>query len=61
MGSGLFKLISFEADRLAVVEKNPTPIIPNRAFLDRVEIHTFPDAAGSTQTLLVGEVGLMRK
>ena len=59
MGSGPFKLVSFEADRLAVLEKNPDYFIPELPYLDRVEIQTFPDAAGSTQALLAGEVDIM--
>jgi peptide/nickel transport system substrate-binding protein len=59
MGSGPFKLVSFEADRLAVLEKNPDYFLPDLPYLDRVEIMTFPDAAGSTQALLAGEVDLM--
>lgn len=59
MGSGPFKLVSFEADRLAVVEKNPDYFIPDQPYLDRVEVHTFPDAAGSTQALLAGEIDIM--
>ena len=59
MGSGPFKLVSFEADRLAVLEKNPDYFIPEQPYLDRVEIHTFPDAAGSTQALLASEIDIM--
>jgi peptide/nickel transport system substrate-binding protein len=59
MGSGPFKLVSFEADRLAVLEKNPDYFIAGLPYLDRVEIITFPDAAGSTQSLLTGAVDIM--
>jgi peptide/nickel transport system substrate-binding protein len=59
MGSGPFKLVSFEADRLAVLEKNPDYFIPGLPYLDRVEVITFPDAAGSNQSLLSGEIDIM--
>lgn len=59
MGSGPFKLVSFEPDRLAVLEKYENYFIPELPHLDRVEVVTYPDAAGSAAALLAGEVDLM--
>lgn len=59
VGSGPFKLVEFNADQNAVLEGREDYFIPGQPYLDRVEVITFPDAAGSTAALLAGEVDMM--
>ena len=58
IGSGPFKLVSYEPDRLIVVEKNPDYFIPEFPYLDRVEVMVFPDASAEMASLVSGEVDL---
>lgn len=59
VGSGPFKLVEFNADQNAILERRDDYFIQGQPYLDRVEVKTFPDAAGSTAALLAGEVDLM--
>ena len=59
VGSGPFKLASFEADRIAVVERNPDYFVPGLPYLDRVELRVFPDAAAEVNAFLNGEIDVM--
>ena len=56
IGSGPFKLASYELDRLIVVEKNADYFIPGLPHLDRVEVMVFPDSAAEMAALIAGEV-----
>lgn len=59
VGSGPFRLAEFVADDKAVVEKNPDYYVEDQPYLDRVEVRTFPDAAGAAAAMLAGEVDLL--
>ena len=59
VGSGPFRLVDFRADEVAILEKRDDYFINGQPYLDRVEVKTFPDAAGSTAALLAGELELM--
>ncbi|MEQ3624795.1 MAG: ABC transporter substrate-binding protein [Celeribacter sp.] len=59
VGSGPFRLVEFLADDRAIVEKNPDYYIEGQPYLDRVEVRTFPDAAGAAAAMLAGEVDLL--
>ena len=56
VGSGPFKLVSYEPDRLIVVERNPDYFIPEFPYLDRVEVMVFPDSLAEMAALIAGEV-----
>ena len=61
LGSGPFRLVDFQPDQVAVLEKNPDYFIEGLPYLDKVEIHTYPDAAGAAAALLAGEVDLLNE
>lgn len=56
IGTGPFKLVSYEPDRLIVVEKNSDYFLPEYPYLDRVEVMVFPDQAAEMAALISGEV-----
>ncbi|GAJ93718.1 ABC transporter substrate-binding protein [Agrobacterium sp. SHOUNA12C] len=58
-GTGPFKLVSYEPDRLIVVERNPDYYDPKRPYLDRVEIQVFPDTSAQTSALLAGDIDVV--
>jgi peptide/nickel transport system substrate-binding protein len=58
VGTGPFKLVSYEPDRLTVVERNPDYFLPDLPMLDKVEVVVFPDAAAEMAALIGGEVDL---
>ena len=58
IGSGPFKLVSYEPDRLIVVERNPDYFIPEFPYLDKVEVRVFPDSSAEMAALIAGEVDL---
>ncbi|WP_367273925.1 ABC transporter substrate-binding protein [Bosea sp. (in: a-proteobacteria)] len=59
IGTGPFKLVSFEPDRLVVVERNPNYFIPDQPYLARIEIRVYPDNAAETSALIAGDNDLM--
>lgn len=59
IGTGPFKLVSFEPERLVVVERNPAFYDKARPYLDRVEIVVYPDASAEGSALISGDVDLM--
>jgi peptide/nickel transport system substrate-binding protein len=59
VGSGPFRLVSYEPARLTVVERNPNYFIKERPYLDRVEIVVYPDPTAETSTLMAGDTDLM--
>ncbi|MGN6777990.1 ABC transporter substrate-binding protein [Rhizobium sp.] len=59
VGTGPFKLVSYEPDRLIVVERNPDYYDPKRPYLDRVEIQVFPDTSAQTSALLAGDIDII--
>ena len=59
VGTGPFKLSSYEPDRLIVVERNPDYYDAKRPYLDRVEIQVFPDTSAQTSALLAGDIDII--
>jgi peptide/nickel transport system substrate-binding protein len=59
IGTGPFRLVSFEPDRLVVLERNPDYYDPGRPFLDRVEMVVYPDATSEGSALVAGDTDLM--
>jgi peptide/nickel transport system substrate-binding protein len=59
VGAGPFKLVSYEPDRLIVVERNPHYFIPDQPHLDRIEIRVYPDSSAETSALLSADNDLM--
>lgn len=59
VGSGPFRMVEYRADDVAIVEKNPDYFIEGLPYLDRVEVKTYPDAAGAAAALLAGEVEIL--
>jgi peptide/nickel transport system substrate-binding protein len=55
IGTGPFKLKSFEPDRMVVVERNEKYFIPEEPHLDRIEVRIYPDAASETSALISGD------
>ena len=58
-GTGPFKLVSYEPDRLVVVERNPDFYDPTRPHLDRVELRVLPDLGSQVSALIAGEIDLI--
>lgn len=58
IGTGPFKLVSYEPDRLTVVEANPDYFIEGLPYLDKVNLMVFPDATAEMAALIAGEVDL---
>ena len=59
VGAGPFKLVSYEPDRLIVLERNPHYFMPDQPYLDRIEIRVYPDSSAETSALLAGDNDLM--
>lgn len=58
-GTGPFKLVSYEPDRLIVVERNPDYYDPARPYLDRIEIQVFPDTSAEGSALMAGNIDVI--
>lgn len=59
VGTGPFKLVSFEPERLVVVERNPAFYDKARPYLDRIEIVVHPDATSAGSALIAGDIDMM--
>jgi len=59
IGTGPFKLVSYEPDRLIVVERNATYYNKARPYLDRIEIVVYPDPTAEASALISGDVDLI--
>ncbi|MCW2240083.1 ABC transporter substrate-binding protein [Azospirillum canadense] len=59
IGTGPFKLVSFEPDRKIVVERNPAYYDPARPYVDRVEVLVYPDRTAEASALISGDTDLM--
>ncbi|MBB4299421.1 peptide/nickel transport system substrate-binding protein [Rhizobium leguminosarum] len=55
VGTGPFKLVSFEPDRQIIVERNDDYFIEGQPYLDRIEVRVYPDAASETSAMLSGD------
>lgn len=59
VGTGPFKLVSFDPSRLIVVEKNKNYYAPSRPYLDRVEVVVYPDPIAESSALIAGDTDLI--
>lgn len=59
IGTGPFKLISFEPESRIVVERNPDYYAPDRPRLARVEVMVYPDTTAEGSALIAGDTDLM--
>ena len=59
VGTGPFKLVSYEPSRLTAVERNPAYYRPDRPLLDRVEVLLYPDPTARTSAQIAGDTDLM--
>jgi peptide/nickel transport system substrate-binding protein len=59
IGTGPFRLVSYEPARLTVVERNPAYFDPARPHLDRVEVVVYPDNTARGSALIAGDTDLM--
>ncbi|MBV9783988.1 MAG: ABC transporter substrate-binding protein [Acidisphaera sp.] len=59
VGTGPFKLVSYEPDRQVVVARNDAFYDPARPYVDRVEVVVYPDATAEASALISGDTDLM--
>lgn len=59
VGTGPFRLVSFEPERLVVVARNDRYYDRERPYLDRVEIVVYPDPTAEGSALIAGDTDLM--
>lgn len=59
VGTGPFKLVSFEPERLVAVTRNAAYYDRERPYLDRVEVVVYPDTTAEGSALISGDVDLM--
>ncbi|MBM3571201.1 MAG: ABC transporter substrate-binding protein [Alphaproteobacteria bacterium] len=59
IGTGPFKLVSYEPDRQIVVQRNERYYDSTRPYLDRVEILVYPDPTAEGSALISGATDLM--
>jgi peptide/nickel transport system substrate-binding protein len=59
IGTGPFKLVSFDPSRLVVVERNKDYYDPARPYLDRVEVVVYPDPIAQTSALIAGDTDMI--
>jgi peptide/nickel transport system substrate-binding protein len=59
VGTGPFKLSSFEPERLVVVERNPKYYEQPRPYLDRIQIAVYPDPTAEVSALIAGDTDMM--
>jgi peptide/nickel transport system substrate-binding protein len=59
VGTGPFKLVTFEPERLIVVARNEAYYDKDRPYLERVEIVVYPDTTAEGSALISGDTDLM--
>ncbi|MDH4572275.1 ABC transporter substrate-binding protein [Salinicola acroporae] len=59
IGTGPFRLVSFEPESRIVVERNPDYYAPDRPKLARVEVLVYPDTTAEGSALIAGDTDLM--
>ncbi|SED69377.1 peptide/nickel transport system substrate-binding protein [Rhizobiales bacterium GAS191] len=59
IGTGPFKLVSYEPDRLIVVQRNETYYDAARPYIDRLEIVVYPDPTAESSALISGDTDLI--
>lgn len=58
IGTGPFKLVSYEPERQVVVARNERYYDPARPYLDRVEVVVYPDPTAEGSALMSGQTDL---
>lgn len=59
IGTGPFKLVSFEPERLIVVARSQTYYDRARPYLDRIEVVVYPDVSAEASALISGDTDLI--
>ena len=59
VGTGPFKLVSYEGDRKIVVARNESYYDKSRPYLDRIEIVVYPDSTAEGSALISGDTDLI--
>ena len=59
IGTGPFKLVSYEGDRKIIVERNPAYYDKGRPYLDRIEIVVYPDSTAEGSALISGDTDMI--
>lgn len=59
IGTGPFKLVSFEPERQIVVTRNDAYYDKARPYLDKVEVVIFPDVSAEASALIAGDTDLI--
>jgi peptide/nickel transport system substrate-binding protein len=59
VGTGPFRLVSFEPDRLVVVARNERYYDQARPYLDRIEVVIYPDPTAEGSALISGATDMM--
>ncbi len=59
VGTGPFKLVSYEPERKIVVARNPDYYDPARPHLNGVEVVVYPDSTAAGSALISGDIDLM--
>ena len=58
-GTGPFKLVSYEPDRLVVVTRNEAYYESSRPYVDRVEVLVYPDPTAEASAMMSGDTDMM--
>src|SRR3546814_9818181 len=59
VGTGPFKLVSFDPSRLIVVERNKDYYDADRPYLERVQVVVYPDPMVESSALIAGDTDLI--
>jgi peptide/nickel transport system substrate-binding protein len=59
LGTGPFKLVLLESERIVVAARNENYYDPDRPYVDRVEVRIYPDATSEGSALISGDIDLM--
>ena len=59
VGTGPFKLVSYEGDRKIVVARNEAYYDKTRPYLDRIEIVVYPDSTAEGSALISGDTDMI--
>jgi peptide/nickel transport system substrate-binding protein len=59
VGTGPFRLISYEPDRQIVVARNEAYYDAPRPYLDRIEVLVYPDPTAEASAMISGDIDLM--
>ena len=59
VGTGPFKLVSFEGDRQVVVARNEAYYDKARPYLDRIEVVVYPDSTAEGSALISGDTDMI--